>query len=180
MSIKRASVALLVSMLSSVLLYAAEMQTRPEVPIWVSDGVTEYRLFIWVDNSGLGGEATRLAEWKLFPSPLFSGYVAGSSAPRVINGFFADFPTNDEDLYAPTRLSGRWIWATGPGPINSQGNVGEYRFTVPIGAASAVYTLNLNYADSFLYSPVGPNNHVRWSPGQSEWSQATTRASRPA
>ncbi len=36
------------------LLDSAEMKTTPELPVWVADGVTEYRLFVWVDNTAGG------------------------------------------------------------------------------------------------------------------------------
>ena len=122
---------------------SAEMKTTPEVPVWVADGVTEYRLFVWVENTGLGGEPTVLVQWRLNNVPGFT-YVNGSASAPGVNDFFAENPLHIDDFCPPGELSGLIVEPEEMefGPVNSSGNLAEYRFTVPQGF-TGIHTFTL-------------------------------------
>jgi len=117
------------------------MATVPEEPVWVADGVTEYRVYIYVDNSGLDGVPTGGVQWNLLNSPA-SDYVAGSVSPPDVNDFFEGFEPFFTLLNPPGQISLRAVF--GSGPADYQGYVVVYKFTVPIGTQQGNYNFGLS------------------------------------
>ena len=119
------------------------MHPQQPSPVWVADGTTEYTLYIYLDNTGLNGQPTHAAQWKL-TSINGLQYVEGSSAAPDINDFFANYPTREDDIFlGPLGLSSRIVEEIGTGPIDYQGCLGMYRFRVPTNTAPGTYHFDL-------------------------------------
>ncbi len=132
----------------------ARLHAQQPQPAWVADGVTEYTLYIYVDNRGLGGEETHVVEWKL-SDILGLSYVDGSSSAPDINDFFDGYSIFWEDFDSPLMSSARVVSANDPAPVDEYGYVGMYRLVVPVGFPAGVYGFSFNPEDTYLHGDQG-------------------------
>ena len=122
---------------------AAVIRTVPAQNIWLTDDVTEYKVNIFVDNTGLGGEASDAVQWDLdVPAPL-EVVVGSSMLPAVNDDFFSGIPMFINSVVDPGILSIRIVEAIGSGPVDATGIVGEVSFTVPVGTPPGQYQIAL-------------------------------------
>ncbi|MCA9485842.1 MAG: hypothetical protein KC506_03295, partial [Nanoarchaeota archaeon] len=122
---------------------AAEIKPVPEEQVWVADGVTKHKVYVQVDNTGLGGEQTVGAQWSI-NNPGFA-YVNGSSSVPSANDFFANLDIFFDDFVSPGNNSIRVVqpYHYENSPANSVGNVGQYEFITPTGMSEGTYTFSL-------------------------------------
>lgn len=112
--------------------------------VWVADGVTEYEVGVYLDNTGLGGEPTDGVAWK-FKSHASFTFVAGSeSLPDPSEDFFAGIPMFINHVAPPEQYSTRIVEPIGGGPANHQGYLGLYRFTVPCETTTGWYEFDVS------------------------------------
>ncbi len=142
----------LAGVLSYAPVRAAEIVTVPEKTRWVADGVTRYKLNVWVDNTGLGGEPTDGVQWRLMQN---FNYVVGSNQIPTSNDFFSGVSMLWNNIRSPNFVSSRLVAQVGGGPVNRTGNVGEYKFTVPTEWATGIYAFDL--WDTKLVNPSNIN-----------------------
>jgi hypothetical protein len=147
------ALALLLALTAGVV-NAAMIKTMPATTNWIADGVTEYKLYIYVDNTGLNDEPTDGVQWKLVDTQGMQ-YVAGSSGAPGIEDFFVGVPAMYEIFNDPLETSGRMTDEIGAGPVDYQGYVGMYKFKVPTGTTPGTYQFELNPVHTTLWSPYG-------------------------
>lgn len=113
---------------------AAIIKTVPEQSVWFADGITEYKVFVYVDNNGItsGENRTRLVDWEIM-NPFGFEYV-GWELPPSENDFFGGFSTTNGWIRGPGIQSARWISPI-QGVENKEGYVVIYKFKVPVGFA---------------------------------------------
>jgi len=112
--------------------------TIPEQTEWIADGVTEYRLDVYADNTALYPEETRRGEWQIWPEEGLT--FVRSELPSPANDFFGgfnmdflfNFVDNSSDLSGRLTENARRTepFGNGPGPSNKTGILGSYYFTV--------------------------------------------------
>lgn len=112
---------------------------------------TEQKIFVYVDNTGLGGEPTDGVQWKL-SYPAGFQYIANSVQAPTVNDFFAGMPMFWEIYQAPPGgLSARVVEEIGGGSVDTNGFVGEYRFITPQTPGSYTFPLT----STVLFNPDG-------------------------
>lgn len=124
------------------------MATLPEQTVWVADGFTEYKLHIYVDNSGLepGFDLTKGVQWGFLNNP---GFDFISVTLPEIDDFFEGFQMLFQILGGPGEMSARITCGPSCGnPVeyavqDRQGYVATYTFTVPIGTPAGEYSFDL-------------------------------------
>lgn len=126
-----------------------EMGTVPQNNVWVADGTTKQKLFVYVDNNGLNGEPTKGAQWRLDAGSRFT-YVPGSSTgPSEEDDFFGEREMQWEIYQPPTGISSRF--PVDDGPVNSNGYVGVFEFKTPVTTSPGVYQIPFfNHSSSFI------------------------------
>jgi hypothetical protein len=116
------------------------MHPQQPAPVWVADGTTEYTVQVFVDNTGLGGQPTDAVQWRFLNAAGFNF----TDATLPINGdFFAGIAMLDDWVLPPTQLSTRQVLERSTDPVDHQGNVGSYVFTVLPGMSPGQYTFDL-------------------------------------
>lgn len=156
---------------------ALEFRVIPEKDHWVADGVTPYKLYVYLDGAGVGHVG--FAQWRLTnPHPSELQYVSRSLPTS--NDFFEGVQMLSGFNYVaePGDLSGRVVKVYSQGPVDHTGYVGEYVFTVPVGTAPGTYYFNIGdlvigaegigYYPGFVIEPV----HVV-APGTPLFSSST-------
>lgn len=133
---------------------AALIKTTPEKSVWIADGTTEYKINVYLDNTGLNGTPTDGLDWKLYNTPSFN-YVNGSASRPSTNDFFHELQMFWEIFGAPGQLSSRIVTDYGAGPVNSNGFVAQYKFKVPEETAQGIYHFELDNYYTRLWNPEG-------------------------
>lgn len=136
---------------------SAEIRTVPEIPVWVADGQTRYKVNVWVDNTELNDDPTDGVQWRLSNNPALSFISGSNQAPPLPSDFFGGRPMMDDWISPPGSLSSRLIEQVGGGPVSTNGFVGEYEFIV---SQSGTYHIDL--ADTgFVSGTTGnPQSHT--------------------
>ena len=114
------------------------VSTVPDQDIHLmADGATHYKLDVRFDNRPLNGEQTNWTEWKV-GLPSFVNYSEGSASLPSSNDFFDGYemyPNNVDSITSNLRMTKNW--GLGVGPVNREGVIGTYLFTIntnaPIG-----------------------------------------------
>ncbi len=109
------------------------VKTIPEKNVWVADGVTEYRMDVWADNTELNGEWTEGAQWRILKPVGLENYITITDAeiPTQSIDFFAGYNMFYQSVTPSWSLQGR-LTSSG-GPANRTGYLGSYWFTVSPG-----------------------------------------------
>jgi len=149
-------VALAVVLMFVGLVSAASMKSVPDQPTWQADGTTEYIVRVFADNSGLSNP-TAGADWRLMNTPGFD-YVSGSSATADVNDFFDGYSMFFQQFNSPNQVSLRV--ANGNVPVGTLGNLGIYRFVVPVGTTPGIYHFELGYDTDLIDN----NGNVQYAP----------------
>ncbi len=134
---------------------AAVIKTVPEKKILIADGVTEYKVFVHVDNTGLDGEPTDAVQWKLLNTPGFE--FTDVSKPEY-NDFFEGLQMFWEMILPAGHMSARIVTEIPGGPVNDQGDLAVYTFKVPQSATPGIYSFDLN--NILLLDPSGVHQPV--------------------
>jgi len=108
------------------------LKAVPEQTNWIADGTTEYEVKIYADNTGLNGEQTKAAEWKLMVPSGLDGKITMTSAQwPTQNDFFEGFSIFFQSLGINWNLHGKLV--NGGGPANKVGVLAVYKFKVNPG-----------------------------------------------
>ncbi len=143
---------LLASVFASSFVAAGDviLKTAPAQNVWRADGVTEYRVDVYADNTGLNGESTRGIEWALVAPSALAPYLSMTRAEWPVSGdFFAGYSTFWSSLGLNWNLHGKLV--SGSGPSNRQGVVASYWFKVSTAAPVGWNSFSVN--DVNAYSP---------------------------
>ncbi|MEK6858451.1 MAG: hypothetical protein AABX53_00895 [Nanoarchaeota archaeon] len=123
------------SLVMAVSFVSAQALIKTEVPsVVVADGVTEYPLRVWADNTGLNGDATRGVQWTVNIPIELQPYM---SVTRV------EFPNSSVDFFEGNQM----VWwdlgidmfyearavSRGDAKSNKQGYLATYYFTLQPG-----------------------------------------------
>ena len=120
---------------------AAVIRTVPEKRILTADGITEYNVFVHIENTGLDGEPTDGVQWKLLNTPGFE--FTDVSKPEY-NDFFEGLPMFFEMILPAGQKSARLITEIGGGPVDYQGDLVVYKFKIPQSITPGIYSFDLN------------------------------------
>ena len=114
---------------------AAEVviKTVPVNSSWRADGVTEYQMNVYADNTELNPEATAGANWQIVKPAGLESYIVVTRAewPASSDDFFNGFGTAFQILGANWNAHGKAVFGTGP--ANKNGILASYWFTVSPG-----------------------------------------------
>jgi len=126
------------------------------VPSHISPGV-DYEMHVVADNTGLGGEKTDAAQWRVYNPQFFGGeYVpnvtmslagpAEDGLPENEYDFFKDVDmfSGENHVNLPGSFSGRLVQSQGTGPANKVGDLGVYNFS--IGSMDGI-----NWGDEMMF-----------------------------
>ncbi len=139
---------------------AAVIKTIPEKQVWIADGVTEYKVFVYLDNTGLGGEPTDGVAWKFKNHPILPFVTGSESLPDHSEDFFAGISMFMNNVAPPEQYSTRIVDVFGSGPVDHQGYLGVYKFKVPQNTTPGWY--NFSLTNTALSDPYGsPQPHTR-------------------
>ncbi len=124
------------SFVSSALAQEAVIRTVPynDCP-WIADGVTQYRMDVFADNTGLNGDVTDAIQWRNKVPAGLDGYidVVRAEIPSIENNGREDFFAGSSmffEIVRPDWSGQARVVDLGQGKANRQGYVGSYWFIV--------------------------------------------------
>src|SRR3989344_5584247 len=97
------------------------VKTVPVQLAWKADGVTEYQMNVYADNTELNPESTAGANWQIVQPSGLGPYIVITRAewPSVNDDFFSGFSIFFQTLGANWNAHGKSV--TGTGPANKNG-----------------------------------------------------------
>ena len=121
----------------------AVIRTVPAQSIWIADGVTEYRMDVYVDTTQLPSELTSGVKWRILrPQGLQSNIVMTGAQLASQNYFFEGYSSYTVNTFGAT-WQNQQIGSWGNVPPR-QGYLGSYWFKVMPGTGKLSTSFNLN------------------------------------
>ena len=109
------------------------VKTVPVQLAWRADGVTEYQMNVYADNTELNPETTKSATWQIVKPAGLEPYIIITRAewPSANDDFFNGFSTFFQTLGANWNAHGKVV--NGNGPANKNGILASYWFKINPG-----------------------------------------------